>query len=68
MVTGLQLALHSASAETRYELVFAKSPARASDALNPSLNLILLLDTETGRSFQQVSEGQFVTETRVISL
>ena len=68
MVTGLQLALHSASAETRYELVFAKSLARAPDALNPSLNLILLLDTETGRSFQQVSEGQFVTETRVISL
>jgi signal transduction histidine kinase len=42
MVTGLQLALHSASAETRYELVFAKSLARAPDALNPSLNLILL--------------------------
>ena len=41
MVTGLQLALHSASAETRYELVFAKSLARAPDALNPSLNLIL---------------------------
>ena len=42
MVTGLQLALHSASAETRYELGFAKSLARAPDALNPSLNLILL--------------------------
>ena len=42
MVTGLQLALHSASAETRHELVFAKSLARAPDALNPSLNLILL--------------------------
>ena len=42
MVTGLQLALHSASAETRYELVFAKSLARAPDALNPSLNLISL--------------------------
>jgi DNA-binding NarL/FixJ family response regulator len=43
MVTGLQLALRSASAETRYELVFAKSLARAPpDALNPSLNLISL--------------------------
>jgi DNA-binding NarL/FixJ family response regulator len=42
MVTGLQLALHSASAETRHELVFAKSLARAPDALNPSLNLISL--------------------------